>query len=194
VCYRPAKDDLLVYDAKLGELRINARTVLERLRYRQLFGKHLFGDENFFPGTEKYTLQPLLEDGRRALDVSGVEGLEWVQLCRIDYRGGHDNQRMTSHRADDVFDYLAEQNLRLQVNQRLALARFSVKFVGVSRPRSVTICPANLALYTRNDYAGIIEEWLLTRGFITPEENHYDRYPTFLDRSRTNGRLENCAS
>jgi hypothetical protein len=194
VYYRPAKDDLLVYDAKLGELRINARTVLERLRYRQLFGKYLFGDENFFPGTEKYTLQPLLEDGRRALDVSGIDGLEWVRLSRLDYHGSRNCQGVTSHRSKDVFAYLERYSLNLQDHQRLVQASFYVKFVGVSQPRSVTIYPSNLALYTRNDYAGIIEEWLLARGFILPEENHYDRYTTFLDRPRANVRLGNCAS
>jgi hypothetical protein len=138
-------------------------------------------------------LQPLLEDGRRALDVSGIEGLEWVQLCRLDYHGSRDDQGVTSHRTGEVFNYLDKQQVRLDDEKRLVQARFWVKFVGVSKPRSVTICPTNLALYARNDYAGIIEDWLQMRGFILPEEQHHGDFTTFLARTRTTQRFENSA-
>jgi hypothetical protein len=66
VCYRPLKYDVVVYDRRVGELRINASLVGEKRFYRQQFGKHIFGDVDHFPGNAKYTLEPLREYGSRA--------------------------------------------------------------------------------------------------------------------------------
>ena len=56
VYFRPEKHDVLVYDVALGELRVNAASKGEKALYREKFGLHLFGDENHFPNTGKYSL------------------------------------------------------------------------------------------------------------------------------------------
>ena len=48
--------------------------------------------------------------------------------------------------------------------------RFQVKFADWKRPRSVTIRPSNIAHYTRDDDAELIEQWLRRRGFILTAE------------------------
>ncbi len=85
VCYRPLKYDVVVYDRQLGELRINARLVGEKKLYRQLFGKHLFGDENCFPGTAKYTLEPLRDAGADSLACFDIEGIESIVLTEVQF-------------------------------------------------------------------------------------------------------------
>jgi hypothetical protein len=45
-----------------------------------------------------------------------------------------------------------------------------VKFVDCKTPRSVTIKPPNVAQYTRDSDAVILEEWMAQRGFILHEE------------------------
>lgn len=154
------KHDILTYDTRVGELRINAATIAERELYRRLFGKHLFGDEQFFPGDEKYSLEPLLVDGKGSLDVTGVDGIEWVRLCKIEVFHGGSVNLVTCHSADDVFTALAQCGHLLHMDLRLRMASFQVKLAGVARPRSVTIRPSNLALYTRNDNSSVIERWL----------------------------------
>ena len=84
VFYRPEKHDVLVYDPKLGELRMHACSKGEREIYRAEFGRHLFGDERFFPGTAKYTLDPLRTQGLDSLTCVDIEGMDEAILmhCR----------------------------------------------------------------------------------------------------------------
>lgn len=49
VHYRPLKFDVLVYDPRVGEIRINATSKGEKSLYRAAFGKHIFGDAEYFP-------------------------------------------------------------------------------------------------------------------------------------------------
>jgi len=63
----------------VGELRINARSVRERDLYRTHFGHHVFGDPHFFPGDEKYSLDPLLRRGELVLTCVDVPGREWLR-------------------------------------------------------------------------------------------------------------------
>ena len=60
--FRPEKTDVVIYDLAHNELRINASTFGDVREYRALFGRHVFGGENKFVFTEKYTLDPL-KDG-----------------------------------------------------------------------------------------------------------------------------------
>ena len=39
----------------------------EKDTYRREFGRHLFGNADFFPGTAKYTLEPLRTAGRASI-------------------------------------------------------------------------------------------------------------------------------
>ena len=70
----------MVYNEAIGEIRVSAHSLGENKLYQQLFGRHFFGDENFLPGTGKYTLEPLKSDCEAAMVCTDVEGLEWVLL------------------------------------------------------------------------------------------------------------------
>jgi hypothetical protein len=78
--FRPERYDLIIYDAPTEELCVNAQTPTQREHYRKLFGFYLFGQENYFPGRSKYTLEPLLRDGatirwsKTAIPNSSTEG------------------------------------------------------------------------------------------------------------------------
>lgn len=45
-------------------------------------------------------------------------------------------------------------------------ASFLVKFADAKTPRTVTIRPQNIASYTRDSDASVIEEWLARRSFV----------------------------
>jgi hypothetical protein len=165
VCYRPLRYDVLVYQPEIGELRVNARSKHEKRLYRTQFGKHFFGDEDFFPGDSKYTLEPLLTRGEAALACVDVPGMEWVRLREAHFFLGGPSNEVQSHRADDVFAAFRSRDGKPPAG-RIIRAVFQVKFTDSKRPRSVTIRPSNIAQYTRDDDAELVEQWLRRRGFI----------------------------
>ena len=170
VFYRPEKHDVLVYQPKLGELRMNAASKGEKDLYRTMFGLHLFGSEEFFPGRAKYSLEPLRDDGEMSLVCTDVEGIEWVKLKEIHFFWGGSEGEVEIRKANDIFAALAARNRTLPQKARIVRAGFHVKFADAKPPRSVTLRPSNVAQYARDSDAEILEEWLLKRGFIRSEE------------------------
>jgi len=166
VCYRPLKYDVVIYDRQLGELRINASSVRVKALYREVLGKYLFGDRDCFPGTVKYTLQPLRELGAEALACEDIEGLESIALTEIHWSWGGVFGHSETHKATDVLAALGEKFRRLPELTRLIKAVFRVKFTDSKTPRSVKIRPGNIAEYTRDSDAELVEQWLARRGFL----------------------------
>ncbi len=170
VCYRPLKYDVVVYDRQLGELRINARLAGEKKLYRQLFGKHLFGDENCFPGTAKYTLEPLRELGVDSLACGDIDGIESIVLTEVQFFWGGAQGEVEIRKAADVFAALEARGRQMPERARIIKAIFKVKFADSNTPRSVKLRPSNIAEYTRDSDALLLEQWLQLRGFIINEE------------------------
>ena len=52
---------------------------------------------------------------------------------------------------------------------RILRANFLVKFKDSKTPRTVSIRPANIAHYARDNDAIPLEDWLMKRGFIITE-------------------------
>lgn len=176
VAFRPMKFDVLVYDQRIGEIRINAATVGEKTLYREQFGAHLFGDVAFFPGTGKYTLSPLQEDGEASLQCDDVEGIEWVRLKEVHVYWGGAQGEIEVRKAKDVFAAYAAREARFP-RGRLIKAVFEVNFTDCKTPRSVTIKPSNVAQYTRDHDSVHVEVWLSRRGFIIQREVEADAEP-----------------
>lgn len=161
IVYRPQQHDVLIYDTALGEIRIHTVSKGERELYLKCFGKYLFNDENFFPGEDKYTLQPLIDYGSDALSTQGVEDhIESVLLNEIEMRWGAEIEIRKAH------DLFASSEKRFKESHNLRRAKFSIKFKDSKTPRSVTIQPANKANYDRDPDSTIVEKWLKLRGFI----------------------------
>lgn len=190
VHYRPEKHDVVVYDRKLNELAINADTKGEREMYVARIGLHLFGDEFFFPGEEKYTLAPLKTDGATSLACGDVAGLEWIRLRALTIHRGGKYGALEVRKATDLFAHMAEQGFSLHPSARLVMATFEVKFANAKRPRSVTIRPANHAQYTRDEDSPLLEEWQGKRGFTVGMENNEidEDADAIVDRSGTRAR------
>ncbi len=170
VCYRPLKYDVVVYNRKLGELRINARLVGEKKKYRELFGEHVFGDKDCFPDTAKYTLGPLREYGADALACGDVNGIESIVMTEIDFYWGGPQGEIEIRKAADVFAALEARGREIPEKARIIKAVFKMKFTDSKTPRCVKIRPSNIAEYTRDHDAAMIEDWLRLRGFLLNEE------------------------
>jgi hypothetical protein len=79
------------------------------------------------------------------------------------------------HRADGVFEALKLRASELPRKPDLVQATFSVRFAGSRQPRRVTVRPPSTALYTREEDAHLVEQWLLLRGFVRqPEPSRHD--------------------
>jgi len=170
ICYRPVRYDVVIFDRRLGELRINARLAGEKRLYARLFGKHLFADEGCFPGGSKYTLEPLRHVGAEGLTCFDIEGLQWIRLVEVEVLFGGAYHARECRKADDVPADLAQRGRTLPQSGRLLKAVFRVKFADGRTPRSVTIRPSNVAQYTRDADAAMVERWLQSRGYIVAEE------------------------
>ncbi|WDI40483.1 hypothetical protein [Bremerella sp. P1] len=170
VCYRPLKYDVVVYDRRVGELRINASLVGEKRFYRQQFGKHIFGDADHFPGNAKYTLEPLREYGAASLNCFEVDEIESIRLTEVQFLSGGPHGLVEILKASDVFSALADAGRDFPERDRIIKAGFKVKFADSKTPRSVKIRPANIADYTRDADANAVERWLALRGFIINQE------------------------
>ncbi|MBF0629353.1 MAG: hypothetical protein HQL91_14150, partial [Magnetococcales bacterium] len=166
VHYRPEKHDVVIYDRKLVDLAINAETKGEREMYVAKIGLYLFGDESFFPGGEKYTLDPLKLDGKASVACGDVEGLEWIRLNKLGIHNGGKYSALDIKKATDLFAYFEEKGIAIHPSSRLVMATFEVKFSNARRPRSLTIYPANHALYTRDEDSTLLEKWMGKRGFL----------------------------
>ncbi|HMN39503.1 MAG TPA: hypothetical protein PKE29_01565 [Phycisphaerales bacterium] len=169
VAYRPLKFDVLEYNPRIGEIGINAGTDGEKLLYRHAVGRHFFNDENFFPGTAKYSLEPLQCDGEASLVCSDVDGIEWVRLKEVHFYWGGAEGEVEVRKAKGVFAAYAKRNATFP-RARIIKAVFEVKFTDCKTPRSVCIRPSNVAQYTRDHDSVHIEEWLNRRGFIIQRE------------------------
>jgi hypothetical protein len=165
--FRPEKTDLVVYDFISNELRINARSLGELKLYREQFGRHMFGDPEWFVYAQKYTLEPLRADGQRSLECRDIWGIDRVWLTELEY--GWPDQALhliEKKKADDLFAALAHRKASLPEDARLLKARFAVKLTGEASPRPLMIQPPNIADYGRGEEAAPIEQFLRERRFV----------------------------
>ncbi len=175
VFYRPEKYDVLVYEADIGEIRMHSCSKAEKELYRRQFGLHMFGNENFFPGTGKYTLEPLRDDGEACIVCTDVVGMEWVRLKEIQFLWGGAESEIEIRKANNVFAAYAATKREMPKKARILRACFQVKFTDSQTPRTVTIRPSNIAQYTRDSDAAVVEEWLTKRGFVIAKDEEDDK-------------------
>jgi len=166
--YRPERHDVIAYDARIDELQINADSAAEKTLYRTAFGRHLFGSTDYFPGDAKYTLEPLRRAGAHTLDASDVPGIDWVKLREVVYSWPGYSDEIVSRRSDkeDLLPVLGKHGKGIHHEARLLSAAFVFKFKCADRPRLVTIRSGNVAEYTRDEDAELVERWLQARAFM----------------------------
>lgn len=164
--YRPQRHDVLIYDERSGDVGVHASTKGERNLYLRTLGRHLFSGEDHFPPAGRFTLAPLIADGRDALNVEDVDGIRGVRLVEYRRYWGGLHREMETRKAEDIFAALADRNMQGLAGGRLDSATFKVAFEDSAKERSVTIRPPGIARFERNDDSELIERWLRARGFI----------------------------
>ena len=164
--FRPGEYDVLVYNRERGELRVHGCNRREVEVLRTMFGKHLFHDKDFFPGGARFTLAPLVEDGRACLACADIAGIENITLTEVQvFNGGRDWLRVT-YQAPDVFTTVEQEKLVLPEADLLVRASFSVRFSDSKKHRTIKIIGSNKLSVLRDGDTVLMEKWLDARGFI----------------------------
>lgn len=177
--YRPQRHDVLIYDERSGDLGVHASTKGDRNLYLATLGGQLFGDEAYFPPTERFTLDPIVADGAASLQVEDVDGIEKVRLIEYRRYWGGVHRETETRKAEDIFAALATRGMATLTGGRLSSATFKITFNNAAKERSVTIRPPGIARYERNDDSELIDLWLRKRGFVvTASDTSDDEAPT----------------
>jgi hypothetical protein len=166
VCYRPATYDVVIYDRRLHELRINADLIGEKKLYCKLIGTYFFSNPDCFPGLNKYCLEPLRNMNTDSLQCFDTEGIESVKLIEIQFQRGGPHGLTSTVKAGNLLETANVFDNPWAVDAEIIKAVFSVKFVGSKSSRSVTIRSGNKAQYARDSDASLIEQWMELRGFV----------------------------
>jgi hypothetical protein len=99
-----------------------------------------------------------------------IEGLESITLVEVQFLWGGAYREIEIRKATDVFAAFESRDRDLPESPRIIKAVLKVKFSDSKTERSVTIRPPNIAQYTRDSDAVILEQWLEQRGFILHTE------------------------
>lgn len=163
--YRPQQHDVLIYDSLTDEIGVNAGTKGERELYLKTFGEALFGSEDYFDRSERYTLDPLRELGPDAMAHGDIEGIAGVRFVEFGRRWPGKISEMEIRKSEDLFRAYGDNWEKRLTGGAFTHATFKFAFEGSKRERSVTIRPANIARYERESDEEVIEAWLKARGF-----------------------------
>lgn len=163
--YRPQRHDILVYDERNDEIGVHAGTKGERALYLRTLGLRVFGQEDYFPTAERFTLAPLVEHGADALACDDVRGVDAVRLIEVRRLWGGAYKEVEVRRASDVFAALEARGEMLRSPAPVG-AVFRVKFAGAVKERSVAVNVPAAARYERNEDGEAFERWLDARGFL----------------------------
>ncbi|HAJ89880.1 MAG TPA: hypothetical protein DCM27_02535 [Rhodospirillaceae bacterium] len=176
VFYRPEFHDVVIYDIESNELQIFNKSggKKERAMYLSAFGQVFFNDAEYFPNEDKFTLQPLLDDGVNSLSCLDIDGLAEVRLTEVQllFRGPYNDR--TILRSKDIFKSLQSRSRNFPDYGNLVAASFQVKFDGSPKPRTIKIKTPNIASFDRKEDAHVVEQWMKARGFIKLQEAETD--------------------
>lgn len=168
--FRPAVVDVLRYDPRAGELGIHLEKSSRWLAeaYRTTFGVCLFNRPHLFSGQRAFTLLPLCQHGRQALDCAAHPAFEEVLLTEVETTISEHRRFRITQNADDLFAALAEQGQTLSPTQAPSAAKLRFR-LSAGGTRTATLRVPNVAIYQRVGDDDSIAAFLQERGFMLAE-------------------------
>lgn len=155
---------VIVYDPENDEVRINSNKRDTDI-YTRACGAQFVDDEEAFPDTDKYTLDPLQLKGEGALVCADVAGLKKVILVELDVHLGGNRSDSIVYRSANLFQSpsLCKEAFS---KGRIQAATFEVTFANTKHTRTVKVETPNKTNLKRDNDGKIVERWLLSAGFI----------------------------
>ncbi|BET67425.1 hypothetical protein ASA1KI_23430 [Opitutales bacterium ASA1] len=165
--------DVIVYDPENDEVRIHSKKRDADL-YTRACGVHFVENEEAFPDTDKYTLEPLIQKGEQSLACAHVAGLRKITLVELDVFLGGNLSESIVYRSDNLFQSQRLKEQAFLTGRTLQAATFEIFFAKAKHSRTVKIQTPNKANFKRDNDGKLVEQWLRTTGFIiepaAPEE------------------------
>jgi hypothetical protein len=164
--FRPASQDVLVYDRQLRQLTVKAGLLKERDRYLRAFAECIAGDETLADAAraaQVFTLAPLM-DG--TFDYAGNEVITGVDLVKIRVDLDSAENPQIEIRSDDVRRTIDRYRLPAPEGS-LTYARFRFRLNPPGeRPKTVTfeIEPPSRTDLAQKQYSDLIEDYLAQQG------------------------------
>ncbi len=157
--------DVIVYDPENDEVRINSKKRDADL-YTRACGVYFVGNEDAFPDTDKYTLEPLIRNGERALACAHVSGLRKITLIELDVFLGGSLSESIVYRSDNLFQSQRLRDHAFLAGRTVQAATFEIVFAHTKHSRTVNIQTPNKANFKRDNDGKLVEQWLRSAGFI----------------------------
>ena len=110
--------------------------------------------------------------GTASIVCTDIDGMDWVRLKEVQFLRGGAEREIEIRKAKNLFAALEGRGQSMPATAPILQASFHVKFTDANSPRIVTIRPSNIAQYTRDSDADIVEDWLQKRGFIEQDEDN----------------------
>ena len=167
--YRPQKHDVLIYDAAIDVLGINAQSKGEKTLYQEVLGETLFGKKSYFGEGNIFTLAPIRNDGPKIQECGDIDGIDQVRLLEVVRVILGDVTRIDIQKSSDLFRALGENWGSVFTFGRITSAKFGFVFEGSAKQRSVTI-RLDSARYDRDSDAEFVEAWLRDKNFYAPPQ------------------------
>ncbi|MFH0903369.1 MAG: hypothetical protein V2A73_22300 [Pseudomonadota bacterium] len=163
----PDGQDTVIFDTATGRLSVEARWPVEQDVYRRLVGEVFFDDGTHFATHELYSGEPLVEDGREALSVSGIPGLVGVTLKKVEVHPPLDQSERFVWSGVDLGSKLGTEEARFVLAGRVvSYLKLSLALRGHPRQIPVEIRPPNKVTYDRRVGEVVVREFLLARRFM----------------------------
>lgn len=166
--YRPALEDVLVYDPTKSQLNVKATLAKDRETYLRLFASDILGDEDIADEAikdEVFTLAPL-QEGK--FNFSGDGPITKIELVKVRMKFYGISNPVVELKADDVTTAFQYDLGSLTLNSGtlvLARFRFHLHYPG-KREIKVTfeIDPPSRTDLAQKKHAQVIENYLLQQG------------------------------
>jgi len=162
--FRPACEDVLIYDKPRALLSVKVSTPRDREYYVHCFARLILGDEALADHPERdqvYTLQPLQTDGLRWATDGKVIGLEMVKGTMKPHEPGHPVLIVEGDRRDWL-----EPSRGQLVEAEL---RFTITEDGREKKVTFNIHPPCITDLVKKRYADEISDYLREKGCCSDE-------------------------
>jgi hypothetical protein len=161
--FRPASEDVLLYEKTPGLLRIKASLPKDREQYIASFSECIMGDASLAESEDRdtvYTLKPL-QDG--TFNWDGNEDIKQIMLTEVKLRLPGGTEPMVNISSGDVRKSLKEslRGIKLEAGElTFAKLRFALKVDGKKPRVSVEISPPARSNLNQKRHAEIISAYL----------------------------------
>jgi len=165
--FRPASEDILLYDKTNGVLSIKATLPKDREQYIKSFGKCLMGDESLATRPDRdsvFTLKPL-QDG--SFNWNGNKDIKRIILTKAKFQLPGATEPVVSISSDNVRKTLEEEDFGFGLDAgelTYARFRFFLEIDGKTKKVSFAIIPPDASNHSQKKYAEIIGAYLEEQG------------------------------